>query len=339
MELFAKLSDSEKKIYFEKASSITGLSTQIIEKDFWVSWVLKRMFSIPALQSNITFKGGTSLSKAYGLIQRFSEDIDISIDRAVLGFVGEKDPVGKSREKREKLLAELKEASQKFVQKDLLEQLRKSFEKHLDPSQKWKLEIDPQDVDEQTLSFEYPAVGLGASNSYLKKLVKLEFGTRGERWPFEKRTVAAYVAKVEPSPMEQSNFEVQVLDVKRTFWEKATILHQIHYWPEDKDIPLRYSRHYYDLFCIMNSEVRSKVIKESDLLEKVAEHKRLFFRSAAAKYELAKKGTLKLSPTERAVKVLEKDYKSMEEMLFGDVPAWGHILKEISKFEAEFNGT
>ncbi|MDB5038860.1 MAG: hypothetical protein JWQ35_2388 [Bacteriovoracaceae bacterium] len=211
MEDFAKLPDDEKKIYFEKAHSITGLGSLVIEKDFWVCWALKRLFSISEIKSYVTFKGGTSLSKAYGLIQRFSEDIDISIDRSLMGFTGSRDPANKSREKREKLLAELKVASKKFVQNNLLNQIKVEFQKNLNPSQKWKIETDSLDPDGQTLLFEYPSLDLALGSSYLKQIVKLEFGTRGEQWPSERRPMSAYVSKVEPSPIKQASFEVQVL--------------------------------------------------------------------------------------------------------------------------------
>lgn len=339
MDEFAKKSPEEMAPYFESARGKTGHSPLILEKDFWVCWMLKRLFSLETLNSQLTFKGGTSLSKAFGIIKRFSEDIDVTIDRVALGFEGDKNPEGKSRDKREKLLRELKEATSGYVQGPLQKMLEEEIARHLRREQAWKLYVDPSDPDGQTLIFEYPATRSEKGSGYLAKEVKIEFGSRGDRWPSETKTIRSYVAEALPDEFESGSVDVNVLGAERTFWEKATILHQLYHWPTEKPIPQRYARHYYDVYCLLKSDLRDALMESSDLLEKVAEHKRLFFRSGAAKYDLARKGSLKLSLSDHIKEALENDYKSMEEMIFGGPPLWETILDKISDFEKKFNGS
>lgn len=337
MDEFAKKSPDEMAPYFEAAREKTGHTPLILEKDFWVCWTLKRLFSLQALSGQLTFKGGTSLSKAFGIIKRFSEDIDVTIDRTALGFDGDKNPEGKGRDKRDKLLRELKDATKTFVQGPLFKMLEDEIAQGLKDSQSWKLYIDPDDPDGQTLIFEYPTNRSEKGSGYLAKEVKIEFGSRGDRWPSKTKAIRSYVAEALPDEFESGSIDVEVLGAERTFWEKATILHQLYHWPTEKPIPQRYARHYYDVYCLLKSDLRDGLMKSSDLLEKVAEHKRQFFRSGAAKYDLARKGSLKLSLPDHIKEALERDYESMQEMIFGEAPIWKNITGEIANFEILFN--
>ncbi len=337
MDEFANLSADKLKPYFAIARDQTKLDDFIIEKDFWVCWILKRLFGLDDLKDHLIFKGGTSLSKAYGLIHRFSEDIDLSIDRTYLGFVDEKDPATKSREKREKLLKDLRDATQKFVRNELFQQLKDNFSDHLRKDLDWALTVDPDDPDQQSLLFRYPSIAARGEFAYLKQEIKLEFGSRGELWPSKKRKVTSILAEKIPDAMSEPEIEVTTLDAVRTFWEKATILHKLHYWPADKALPTHHSRHYYDIYCILGARDPSEFFESVELLEKVAEHKRLFFRSSAARYELAKRGTLRLKPSAAIANMLHGDYESMSNMIFGEPPAWSDIVERIASFEESFN--
>lgn len=130
---------------------------------------------------------------------------------------------------------------------------------------------------------------------------------------------------------------VKVLDAKRTFWEKATILHQYAHLPKDKKLPARISRHYYDFFSLLNSDVKADAIAELELLDRVTAHKSIYFASAWASYGTARNGSLKLSPPTMLLDGLEKDFSLMRDMFFGNVPEWSNILKGIEDFEVEFN--
>ena len=335
MNNFIKLSAEERNAYFAKASEITGLPIHIIEKDFWVCWILKKLFSLEGVKDYLTFKGGTSLSKVYNLIKRFSEDIDVSVEKSYLGFVGDRDPKNKSisNKKREALIKELSEECRNFVNGDLVNSLKKEFSRELTGA--WSLEADTEDKDGQTLLFSYPTTI--ATTQYVNPFVKIEMGARADHWPVIEKEINSYLEESIPSVLKSSKINIQILDAKRTFWEKATILHMHANTPEDKKIPIRQSRHYYDFFCMLNSDVKDDALKDITLLEIVAEHKELYYRAAWAKYNLAKKGTLKLIPSELNLKHMEQDYTQMGVMFFENPPAWIDIIDTIRRFEESFN--
>ena len=137
--------------------------------------------------------------------------------------------------------------------------------------------------------------------------------------------------------VDEPEIWVKVLDAKRTFWEKATILHQYAHLPHDKKLPPRISRHYYDFFCLLNSNIKVGAIEDCALLDRVAHHKSIYFTSAWANYSEAQRGSLKLSPPPHLHDSLEKDYRLMKDMFFGRIPEWPAILKVINQFEIEFN--
>ena len=223
MDKFLQLPDKEKQIAFRRASEETGLSEGIIEKDFWVCWTLKELFALDEIKDHLTFKGGTSLSKVYKVIDRFSEDIDVSIERSFLGFKDKKDPANVGTKQAKKLIDELGEACQSFVRGELFNQLEKAIKRKLGASG-WKLEIDEDDNDGQTILFSYPKVTTKASE-YIRPVVKIELGARSDHWPVSMQTISPYIAEILPSPLNEMNAEIRVLNIERTFWEKATILH------------------------------------------------------------------------------------------------------------------
>lgn len=335
MDRFLKISKEDRIDTFSKAEVEIGLSEDIIEKDFWVCWTLKELFSIDEIKDNLTFKGGTSLSKIYKVIDRFSEDIDVSVERAYLGFKDDKDPANVGTKQAKKLIAELGEACQKFVRGDLFNQLEIIIKSKLGPKG-WKLEIDEDHNDGQTILFTYPKLTSKASD-YIRPVVKIELGARSDHWPVSMQRITPYVAEVLPAPLNQMDAEVRVLNIERTFWEKATILHKYAHYPDDKKLPERQSRHFFDFYCLLNSDGKAKALASIDLLEKVAAHKNIYFKVAWANYLTAKKGSLKLIPDEKVMKAMEVDYKAMSEMFAGDVPAWDDIMTLIGDFESEFN--
>lgn len=335
MDRFFKLSEQDQIDTFSKTGVQIGLSEDIIEKDFWVCWILKQLFELEGIKDNLTFKGGTSLSKIYKVIDRFSEDIDVSIERAYFGFKDEKDPVNVGTKQAKKLIDELGSACRKFVGGDLFNSLEKMIKSKLG-SKSWKLEIDEDDNDGQTILFTYPKFTTKASH-YIRPVVKIEFGARSDHWPVSMQKISPYIAGILPAPLNQMDAEIRVLNIERTFWEKATILHQYAHYPENKIVPERQSRHYFDFYCLLKSVGKTKALANIDLLEKVAAHKNVYFKAAWANYLAAKKGSLRLVPEEKVMNALEADYKAMAEMLAGDVASWDEIIKDLEKFEQDFN--
>jgi hypothetical protein len=330
------LSKNERVLFFRTASEIMNMPFEIIEKDYWVVWVLERLFSLEKLKPHLTFKGGTSLSKVYGLIDRFSEDIDLSIEREFFGFGAPHDPEqAPSKKKQNALIDNLSKACTNYVQTQMLADLKDAFAAKLGTTDEWQVFPDQEDSDAQTLLFEYPSEA--SKTGYIRPLVKIEIGARSDHWPVSEHKIQSYAKEALKEKIHESEICVRVLNAERTFWEKATILHQYAHLPEDKKLPPRMSRHFYDFFRLINSEIKEKALIETSLLKRVATHKSIYFASGWASYNTAQKGTLKLIPPLHILKELQKDYDLMEAMFFREIPEWPFILTTIEKFEKEFN--
>ena len=335
MEQFANDTPELRDEAFQEAAAQLGMSKAIIEKDFWVCWSLKQLFALPSFGEHMIFKGGTSLSKAYDVIHRFSEDVDLSLDRAQLGFKGDRDPENPdlSGKKLKKLLKELQGAAEAEVCGPLLTDIQATFDASL--NQDFTLSVDPNAT--QTLLFTYPSL-TGSSAGYVKPIVRFEFGARGVHLPAEQISISPYLHQAFPDLLKAGNVSVKVLGVERTFWEKATILHMLYHRDAAKPLADRMSRHYYDMAQLIGHETKARAIERLDLLEQVAHHKSVFFKAPRANYGDAKPGALRLMPNEDLTAALRRDYAGMQEMIIGDAPDFDDILVEIAAFEAEING-
>jgi hypothetical protein len=307
----------------------------LIEKDFWVCWILKILFSLPEAGSHLTFKGGTSLSKCYNVIKRFSEDVDISIERSFFASAEsiepEKEQTGKENQRR---LDRLRKVCQEKISEVIIPELRDKISKSLPNLGEWSIELDPDDTDKQTVLFAYPYVVKSSMKSYVQPVVKIEFGARSDHWPIETLSVIPYVANV-PGISSIESVPVRVLGAERTFWEKVTILHAIGYGSE---LRTRMSRHYYDVGEMVGSPIYGKAIQNIDLLIKVAEHKALFFKDSKARYDLARPGSLRLMPKNEHVAQLKADYDQMQQMFFEESPTFDRIIETLLGIEKQING-
>ncbi|MEJ7639538.1 MAG: nucleotidyl transferase AbiEii/AbiGii toxin family protein, partial [Singulisphaera sp.] len=196
----------DRRDLFNEAAGRRGdISAGVIEKDFWVCWTLKHIFALGPAPAQLIFKGGTSLSKVYGVIERFSEDIDLSISREDLGFVGDRDPYkAASGKKKQALITEIQTRCREVIEAELLPKLHVRFESILGPGATgtpWSL--SPDENDPQKIYFTYPAGiesgGGGAPNPYVRRLVLLEFGARSDHWPTEEHPVQPYAAETMPT--------------------------------------------------------------------------------------------------------------------------------------------
>jgi len=320
---------------FGETAEIMGVEARIVEKDFWVCWTLKQLFSLPSYTDYFLFKGGTTLSKVFDVITRFSEDVDIAVNWDPLGFTGERSPTAPmSNTKRSKLLDEMLASCRTFIAEELKPALQGRFTQVLE--QDWTLEVDLDDAD--ALIFRYPkALSLG--RSYVKEPVVLELGTHAELIPYGDHDICPYAATAFPHAFEQRLVRVRTIQAERTFWEKATILHAEHHRPLDKPTPARYARHYYDTVMLARSEHGPRALADLTLLARVVEHKRTFYPSGWARYDLAAPGSLKLVPPPERVAALRQDYASMGVMFFGPRPGFQELLDELQKIERTVNGS
>ena len=337
MEKFIALPEEEKRIAFQKVANARGILPLIVEKDFWVCWVLKKIFDDAQLAKQITFKGGTSLSKAYQLIERFSEDIDLTISKDAPYLADGKNPMeaGTSGKERDRRIKSLKENAQRYVAGLALPTLQKAFAGKL--SGDWKLSLDTKDPDQQTILFHYPKI-LGQSNfavtEYIKPAVKLEFGARGDVEPSENKQITSYVAEAFPQFFDIAHSNVHVLAAERTFWEKVTILHALYHGSKMRD---RMSRHYYDTFAMVQKGVADAALRYTALLEKVVKNKSLLFADNKASYETAVIGSLRLVPSNDMRAELAKDYVAMNEMFLKQPPSFESIMDSLSTLEQKIN--
>jgi predicted nucleotidyltransferase component of viral defense system len=336
MNKVAQLSNEEHHELFQQTANNRGINLQIIEKDFWVCWTLKQLFELPKIGEYLIFKGGTSLSKVYGIIERFSEDIDVAIDRKYLSFTDENELANLSRNKLNQKIEELDKICQEIVEKELLNLLGESFSKTLSELS-WQLKMDNDDPYGQTILFEFPRMTQNAPLDYIKPIVKIELGARPQNQPIERHKIQSYSAEDFPQIFENPTTEITVLSAERTFWEKATILHDQFHRPENYKTADRISRHYYDFYQLVNSEIGKKALENIDLLKSVVENKKMFFYRAGANYDDALIGKLHLIPNENRLDALKKDYEKMNQMFFSEPPKFETILQKLSVIEKEIN--
>ncbi len=338
MDSFARLDIEERKKYFEVASDKLGINSQLIDKDFWVCWILKRLFSMKDIGEHLTFKGGTSLSKVYKIIGRFSEDVDVSIERSYLGYGGDMEPEkGSSNKERKRRIEGLIGKCKEAITDIFYPELRSLIQESLETDKNWKLELDTEDQTNPALLFHFPSVSPLSKENYLKSVIKIEMGARSDHWPVEMAEITPYVVDAVPDAMTDRTVNVRVLSAERTFWEKATILHKLYHFPEDKPLPIRMTRHYYDIYEMVQSAILERALDNIDLLTRVAEHTSTFFRSPAAKYDEAKPGTLKLVPKPNQIPALESDYQQMQPMFFKESPSFESILEALKTVEDRIN--
>lgn len=329
---------AERRFACLKVEAEKRLQAASVEKDFWVCWTLRELFSLPGPGAQMTFKGGTSLSKAWGLIDRFSEDIDIVVDKEPLGFAGEASPDrAPSNKQRRKRLDDLIAACREWVQGDLKRVLEARIVDRLGESQKQRLIVDPDADDGQCLLFEYPSAFLAGEAGYVRPVVKIELGARSDDWPSEPHAVTPYVAEMFPETPEDFA-RVPTLAAERTFWEKALLLHEETFRPLAKPRRVRMARHYYDVWCLITRGVAQRALEDAVLFERVAEHREVFFRLGWVDYATLRRGLLRLTPPDQHRDAWRLDYEAMaESMFYGERPAFGEIVEVVGEFERQFN--
>lgn len=332
MDEFAKKTNLERHDLFNEAATRRDVQPIVIEKDFWVCWTLKQIFNCEQIAPHITFKGGTSLSKSYNLIERFSEDIDLTINREAPILSEGKNPMEKaiSNKERKRRLDTLTENTTRYVGETLLPLLQETIKTSLGHKEGWNLTLDS--IDKQTIIFNYPAPL--PTEGYIKPTIKLEFGGRGGIEPQEETVISPYIAQDFPTLFSKSTCSVSTLSATRSYWEKITILHALCHGSKMRD---RMSRHFYDTYMMDQRGITKKALADTSVLDQVVQNKSLLFRDAKASYETAQVGTLRLVPEEDILQELKEDYRAMEEMFMSDFPTFEEIIKTLEKLEQNIN--
>ena len=338
MKYFATLPAEERALYWRNYANRTGVPEFIVEKDFWVCWLLGHIFATPQLGAECVFKGGTSLSKVFGAINRFSEDIDLGLTPASLGWEEtdlDEAPSNSQRQKRNKQL-----------QADCATAVNTRFMPELEAIITSTLGARPEagcwltfeiDAISQTPVILFPYPRAVAPGSYIPPLVKMEFGSLTDQRPTGTHTITPFVAELAPDAYADFHAEVVALEIERTFWEKATILHAEYHRPAGQPLRDRFARHYADFAALWRHPGGRAAASALDLLERVRIHKSRFFASNWAQYETAVTGTLRLAPPAARLPELRRDYAAMEPMFLIPPPDFDMVLGTLREAEDWIN--
>ena len=324
MHKVAQFTAKQREELFSETARQMGTTNAIVEKDFWVVWVLSKIFSDIQLKKILMFKGGTSLSKVFSLIGRFSEDVDLILDWTLVTI---DDPLAdRTNNKQNKFNKSINENAKVYIETKILPVLSNL----LAPLCECKID----DKDAFSINVTYPSV---FSDAYLRPEILLEIGPLASWMPSKEYEVQSFVANHFPKLFTVPKCTVNTIVAKRTFWEKATILHHEANRPEASEMPPRYSRHYYDLAMMAKSEVKDEALAHFELLENVVDFKKKFYPRGWAKYDDAKPGTLKLLPPAYRIPALKKDYAAMSHMIFDKHLEFDEIMDLLFELEAQVN--
>ncbi len=284
------------------------------------------------------FKGGTSLSKAYGLIERFSEDIDITVFRDDLDEPASVEELeALSKRKRQARLDAIRDACRAYITGPLREFL--SAQLAYATGGAGRIEIDDADPDGQTLLVWYPEVE-PHDDAYVRPAVRIEAGAKSALDPHRSVTIQPYIAE-DVLGLDLTTGGVTAIDATRTFWDKVVIAHGLRRWHELRGFlrqeGQRVSRHYYDLHCMLHSDVGEAALLDRNLGADCVRHARTFFNRPDYDLASAVPGTFAIMPTSAMTGALENDYANTTAMIFGVAPAFDEILVSVEQIERTVN--
>lgn len=335
METFIALSLEDRLLYCRQASERLQfpLPPAVIEKDFWVSWLLKLLMELPESRGRLTFKGGTSLSKGWNLIDRFSEDIDLALDRSLFGQApphGAEDAT--SNTKRKDRIEELGEASAKWI-KDVLVPAMRARIAELLPGEQWTLEPRTKG-NEVNIEFRYPGTLQGELGGLLP-VVLVELVPRADDQPNSARTITPLVHEALADLLGPASFEVPTLAPERTLLEKAMFLHEtVAGFNKGSE---RKSRHYYDLSKLIGAGFGESAMTDRALFEMVITHRRTFYRYNTLDYDGLLRTGITIVPPEAQWPDWRGDYDRTSAMIYRDRPTFDELMKATHAYQERFN--
>lgn len=316
------------------AAAASGRSPSVLEKDVWLCWGLGALFEMPS-HHPMAFKGGTSLSKVYQVIARFSEDIDITIDYHALDPSA--DPLDQklSRSQFKALSQSLRDRAISYVNEQIIPYLRT---KVADDLPKGVAKILPQD-DGESVRIEYAsAVDSAEARGYIANSVLLEFGGRNKVVPAQLHTIAPYAASY-TADLSFPTAKVTVLAAERTFWEKVTLIHAACQREEFPAGAGRQSRHWYDLAKLADHDIGKRASSDFDLMRDVVALKKAFFYAANYNYDACLASKIRLVPSENALHQLTEDFEAMvgAGMFEGTPPKIGDVMNRLKELQDTLN--
>lgn len=337
LEDFLSLALNERRDIIEAGASASSWTADVLEKDAWVVWCLSALFH-QADAPDYAFKGGTSLSKVYAAIDRFSEDVDITVSTKHPNILGDEDPLDDALSNNKRKLLNEKAAE------NLATYLRECLVPYLEEAAAAlpygnRPTITPAGEDVHVI---YPSVLPGGNEpTYLLRKVLLEFGTRGTTEPREERSITTYLEGVVETTggLAFPNARVMVMRAERTFWEKATLVHA-EITRDKLKLRERYARHWYDLYRLSNHEtIGPAALTAHTTFAQVIGIKAKQFRGGGVRYESCDRGGLCLVPEGELLGYLTEDYRQMREsgMFQVDPPTFEEILDHLTEVERTVN--
>ena len=325
---FYRLPDETKKRIYKNAGEKNNLPAYAVEKDWWVAQTLS-ILKNTEIGKHLVFKGGTSLSKAWDVIERFSEDIDLAVDRAFFGFEGE---LGKNQR------TNLRKAANKYITGTLVPELIKAFEEAGLKNVKIELEeIKTSDQDPVIINVNYPP--LIESPGYIQPRVQIEIGCRSLREPFEDRSIQSIVDSTYPkADFKQNPFTIPTVLPRRTFLEKIFLLHEEFQRPKEKIRVDRLSRHLHDIYQISKTNIADKALEDKELYESIVKHRHRYTRLGGVDYNLHQPQSIVFLPSEELTPAWKADYvKMQEQMIPGDSPKYEDLIEALAVLKEKIN--
>jgi hypothetical protein len=337
MSAIAKLSPKERGQIFTEAGARLGFAPFHVEKDFWVCWTLATLFGNPEIGGNLAFRGGTSLCKGWQCIERFSEDIDLAINRS---WMGGDEPVefkeyGVTTSERERRYKRLRDQCRRVIGDVIAPHLTDRLGAISDPaSVRVVTETIEKDRDPFVVEVEYPGAGLTAPDDYFRPVVKIELSGRAEDTPAESRLILPYVGELFPELFADTPCMVSCVLPHRTFWEKAALLHEQHTHPKPTEPANRQSRHLYDLHQLWTAgNLMASITPQDPLFKEVMIHRSDFFPYGWVNHREIAPGDLQLVPPPDRIGAWMADFTKMRSMFHGDPPSFERILTTIRIIE------
>ena len=315
---------------FTQVSADTGLPPFAIEKDTWVTLVLRFLFA-SELNEYIVLKGGTSLSKVYKLIERFSEDIDIAIDREYLGFKGD---LSKGE------IRKLRRSSHEFVLHRMPDLLSEQFANYGVAADQYDISVpntEISDQDPELVHINYKS--FYEEESYLPTRVLIEIGTRSLNEPFEERNIGSLIdANFGDATFSEKPFKVKTIIPEKTLIEKLILLHEEFKKPVEKIRYHRMSRHLYDIYQIGNTKFGESAFKDKELFEQICIHRAIFTPVRGIVYDKLRYDILEFLPPNEFLELYRSDYQEMQRnMIYGDSPKFDDLIDYLKNIQNLFS--
>jgi predicted nucleotidyltransferase component of viral defense system len=331
MNKFTDLKDIERIKYIENLTLEYNLSTVAIEKDWWISTVLRSLFALPYAE-NLSFKGGTSLSKCYNLIERFSEDIDIAVYRDFLGFSG---TLSKTQ-----INDKLRRAACSFVREKLQFDISKELENQGINANLFSVNVNITPVtttDPEIIEVHYKS--LFPESNYIKPIVKLEISGRSMNEPLRKIALQSFIDETYSDKVfAEKPFEVNAVVPERTFLEKICLLHEEFAKPQEFMRTERMSRHLYDLERMYSAGIAEKALLDKELYTNIIEHRRVFIDLKDFDYDTLAPHTIKIIPPDNVIALWKTDYETMQEtMIYGESLSFNKLIDRIKQLNERIN--